>query len=104
MEILIKRLELQDERLKYIESLLSFSKKVLNLNETCELTGLSKSTIYKLTSNGFIPHYKKAKHLYFNKEEVEKWLLSERGFYIKDINQASSTYLTLYEKGVSYAS
>lgn len=104
MENLIKQLELQENRLKKIESLLSQSKRVLNLNEVCELTGLSKSTLYKFTSDGIIPHYKQAKHLYFNRKEVEDWLLSERGFYRKEIKQQAATYITLNEKGVRYAS
>lgn len=101
---LIEKLQEQDERLKNIESLLSLSKRVLNLNEVCDLTGLSKSTLYKFTSDGIIPHYKQAKHLYFNRIEVEEWLLSKRGYYKKEISQAASTYIMLNEKGVRYAS
>lgn len=52
----------------------STNKQVLNIDEVCVLTSLSKSTIYKLTMDGLIPHYKKCKHLYFDRVEVELWL------------------------------
>jgi len=63
------------QRLDNIELLLKTSKTVLNLDEVCEFTGLSKSYIYKQCMNGGnIPHYKQAKHLYFDRVEIENWL------------------------------
>ena len=41
-------LKIIDERLQNIESLLSTQKEVLNLNEVAILTGLSKSTLYRM--------------------------------------------------------
>ena len=55
-----------DERLARIESLLLSQKKVLNLDEACDYTGMSRSYLYKLTSNGAIPHSKPGgKLIYF---------------------------------------
>lgn len=55
------------------------SKNVLTLEEACLVTGLSKARIYTLTSNKQIPHYKlNGRKLYFNKAELERWLLSCR--------------------------
>jgi len=58
LELLLK----QGLQLANIESLLTLTKSVLNLDEVCTLTGLSKSHIYKLTCWGKIPYYKQAKH------------------------------------------
>ena len=66
------------KRLKNIEALLSVSKTVLNLNEVCILTGYSKSHIYKLTYSGRIPCYKQHKMLFFDRLEIENWLMSSR--------------------------
>ena len=88
-------LQEQSERLKNIESLLTLSKTVLNIEEVCKLTGLSKSTIYKLTNFGRIPFYKQAKHLYFDRVEVENWLKSNKGYNAEEVEKQSSTYVTL---------
>ena len=38
--------------------------------------GVSESLLYKLTSAHEVPHYKpRGKMLYFNKEELDHWLL-----------------------------
>jgi excisionase family DNA binding protein len=65
------------ERLKKIESLLLSQKTVLNFDETAVYTGLSKSHLYKLTSTGGIPCYKPhGKNIYFEKAQIDSWLLS----------------------------
>ena len=66
-------------KLDNIQALLLTQKKVLNLAEVLLLTGLSKSYVYKLTSTGGIPCYKpQGKHIFFNKDEVESWLLQNQ--------------------------
>jgi excisionase family DNA binding protein len=96
---ILEKLERQDERLKNIESLLNLSKAVLNLDEVCSLTGLSKSHIYKLTCWGKIPFYKQAKHLYFDRAEVESWLKTNKCKSIDELDKEAATYVTLNKKG-----
>lgn len=96
---ILEKLQKQDERLKNMENLLSLSKSVLNIDEVSNLTGLSKSTIYKFTHSGKIPFYKQAKHLYFDRIEVENWLKSNRGFNSDEVNKQASTYVTLNKRG-----
>lgn len=58
---------------------LYFLKPVLNFEEACQYTGLSKSWMYKLTHRGDIPHYKPdGKKIYFKTLEVENWLLRNK--------------------------
>lgn len=65
-----------EQRLNRIEQLLRGQKTVLNFAEACEFTGLSKTYMYKLTHQGRIPHFKPhGKNIYFNREELERWLL-----------------------------
>ncbi len=55
------------------------AKNVLTPDDVVQLTGMSKSCLYKLTSTRQIPHYKpNGKMVYFNREELEKWLQSNR--------------------------
>ncbi len=50
------------------------AKNVLTIEDVALLTGLSKSTLYRLTSSGKIPHYKpNGSYLYFDRKEIEDW-------------------------------
>lgn len=89
------------KRFEWLENqFLCTQKTVLNINELCTLTTLSKSTIYKLTMSGKIPHYKQAKHLYFDRVEIENWLKENRGYNVAEIEESASSSLTLNRKGV----
>lgn len=49
-------------------------KEYLSIDEIVELLHLSKSTIYKMTSQKEIPHMKLGSRLYFSKEKILEWL------------------------------
>lgn len=89
-------LKMIDERLKNIESLLSLQKTVLNFDEVADYTGLSKSYLYKLTCSGGIPCYKpQGKHIYFNKQEIDQWLLQNRKATTRELDNRAATFVTL---------
>jgi len=98
--IVLETLQKQDERLRNIESLLSVQKNVLNIDEVCTLTGLSKSHVYKLTCYQKIPFYKKSKHLFFDRIEIENWLKENRFKPSDELKKEAATYVTLNKKGV----
>lgn len=100
MDELKEKIEEQSHRLRKIESLLALSKPVFNIDELCQFTGLSKSTIYKCSMLGTIPHYKKLKHLMFDREEIISWLKENRGYNVNELEANASTALTLNKKGV----
>lgn len=56
------------------------AKNVLNMDDVCLLSGLSKSHLYKLVWSKRIPYYKSegGKMTYFNKQEIENWLMAYR--------------------------
>lgn len=54
------------------------AKPFLTLSEASELTGLSKSTIYRMTSEKAIPHLKRGGKLLFNRLEIIDWLQSAK--------------------------
>ena len=85
-----------DDRLRNIETLLSSQKIVLNFDEVAAYTGLSKSYLYKLTCSGGIPCYKpQGKHIYFNKSEIDQWLLQNRKATTREIESQAATFVTL---------
>ena len=86
------------ERLKIIEEHVLdrniIVKNVLRFNEACKFLELSQSHLYKLTSTGTIPHYKpNGKKIYFNRAELEQWLLSNRVDSQDEIEQQAADYL-----------
>ena len=83
-----------EQRLERIENLLVEQKKVLNFNETAVFLSISKSHLYKLTSGSVIPHYKPTgKRIYFNREELENWLLQYRVTTHDEIEKEASNYV-----------
>ena len=86
-----------EERLKSIEAKLNMikqgTKDVLTVNELTEYTGLSKSYLYKLTMRQEIPHYKPSgKQIYFNRDEINKWLQQNRVSTHQELNQQAQTF------------
>lgn len=59
-------------------------KDVMNINELVEYTGISKSTIYKYTSAGTIPFFKRGKFLNFDRIEIDEWRKETRGYNIDE--------------------
>jgi len=80
-----------EQRLENIEALLTATKTVLTFDEGCNYTGLTKSFMYKQTSQG--------KMIYFERAELEKWLLRNRITPANEIDEQASTYVTLNKRG-----
>ncbi len=92
----METLNLINERLANIEQMLLTSKTVLTFDEAALYTGLSKSYLYKLTSTGGIPCYKPGgKVLYFNKTELDEWMLQNRNLTSEELETKANTYLAV---------
>jgi len=86
------------ERLKIIEKHVLdkniILKNVLSFSEACLYLELSQSHLYKLTSTGAIPHYKpNGKKIYFNRAELDQWLLRNRMDSQDEIEQQAANFL-----------
>lgn len=67
------------ERIDELEKMVKQTKTVLGFDEACKYIGVSESLLYKLTAAKEVPHYKpRGKMLYFNREEIDKWLLQNK--------------------------
>ena len=87
---------LQDicNRLDILTAAILTQKAVLNTEEAAAFTNLAVSHIYKLTSTQEIPHYKpRGKMIYFDRVELEGWLLSRRIKTVEEIEQAAVTHV-----------
>lgn len=86
------------ERLKIIEKHVLdkniILKNVLSFSEACLYLELSQSHLYKMTSTGAIPHYKpNGKKIYFNRAELDQWLLRNRMDSQDEIEQQAADFL-----------
>jgi len=71
-------------------------KKIMNLSEVAEFTGLSKSYLWKLSSSGGIPCFQpKGKILFFDRDEVIAWCLSNRKPTTEETVKKAATLSTI---------
>ena len=72
------------------------AKNVLTMNDVALLTGLSKSFLYKKVCDKGIPHWKSdgGKLTYFDKSEVEAWMLHRRIKTQAEIEAEATAYVT----------
>lgn len=69
------------------------TKNVLTFNEACLFSGLSKSHMYRLTSTRQVPHFKPfGKMVYFERAELEKWLLQNRVVTVSESETTAVNY------------
>lgn len=81
------------ERLERIEKGVMLQKNVLTFDEAVMFTGLAKSYLYKLTASGKIPYYKPSgKLIYFQREELEQWMLRNPVKTAEEIEQQAIDY------------
>lgn len=93
----LQRLEKKVDELK--ANLLS-QKNVLTFPEMCDYAGISHSHGYKLTHLQKIPGCNKpaGKMMYFDRAELEKWLLTNQ-VTDEEIETQASTYVALNKRG-----
>lgn len=73
-----------------------FTKNVLNVAETAYLLDITKGWLYKLVEHGDIPHYKRGKRVFFEREEVEKW---QKGVYVPTRKEMLQRAISINAKG-----
>ena len=76
-------------------NIINYTKEVLTSDEAAAYMGISKSYLYKLTMQQKIPHYKPlGKMCYFNREELERWLQTNRVATDAEISEQAQQYCT----------
>ncbi len=96
----LQELQVIHQKLDAISIAMLANKVVLTFDEVAAYTGLSKSYLYKLTSGNVIPHYKpNGKNVYFNKAEIDTWLLRNEVKTNDALEQEAINHVTLNKKG-----
>ncbi|GAB6119249.1 helix-turn-helix transcriptional regulator [Dysgonomonas termitidis] len=87
--------QLLNELQKIRELTLLGIKKALTMTDASLLTGLSKSHLYKLVCAKKIPYYKSqgGKLTYFDRQELEAWMLSSRIKTNAELEQEAADFL-----------
>lgn len=76
-----------------VERVAITQKEALTLEEASIYTGRSKSNLYKLTMENKIPYYKPmGKCVYFDRKELENWMLSNRITPVGEIEEKAQAY------------
>lgn len=95
-EIIVEKLNTIESLLKTIlqtENGMSMITEVLNLEQAAEYVSLSKSAIYKKSSERNIPHFKKGKKLYFKRSELDAWLTEQKVDTNAEIEKMAQDYI-----------
>lgn len=94
-----------DRRLDSLESLVAEIKSLLlqppaeqrrypiGIDRVCELTHLSRATVYGLTSAQKIPHTKRGKKLLFDEDEILDWLRQGKRKTLAEIDAEADAHL-----------
>jgi len=70
------------------------TKDTLDFEETVAYINQSRSYLYKLTSQGLIPHYKpNGKKIYFKRTELDEWVLRNKVFSADEMEQKAVNHL-----------
>ncbi len=69
-------------------------KEILTLEAAAEYLQLSKSCVYKMTSNKELPYYVPGgKKIYFRRTELDKWIFGSRVTPVDEIKLETESYL-----------
>ncbi len=95
----IETLQRMEKQITDLQANILSQKNVLTFSEAARYTGFSRSYLYKLTHLQKIPFSKPAgKMIFFDRAELENWLLNNQNEHEEIENQAS-TYVTLNKRG-----
>jgi len=90
----------QQEQLNRIEAAALSQKNVFTFEEACKFTGLSRSKMYKHTSLNTVPFSKPfGKLVYFDRTELEKWMLQNPICTTNEIETQAQKYCMSNKKG-----
>ena len=94
-ETLLLKMESYDHRIEVLEDLLRDAKQVLTLEEAALFMGISKSSLYKMTHKHEMPFYRpNGKLIYFEKDELLKWMRQNRQKSEEETNEAAVMHMT----------
>ena len=71
--------------------------KVLTFEQGCQYLGYAKSYVYKMTASSILPYSKpNGKSIFFEREKLEKWMLSNPKTSLAEKQVEAATYITTH--------
>lgn len=67
--------------------------KIMTIDDVADYAGIAKSTIYKLTSSGEMPHSKRGRRLYFDRDQIDTWLMGQPAHTKSDTETSVNEFL-----------
>tara|TARA_R110002126_G_scaffold55819_1_gene149598 strand:- start:2072 stop:2404 length:333 start_codon:yes stop_codon:yes gene_type:complete len=98
-ELLNQRLDRIEKLLQNLNSIIGNKTsigtcpEIMDVKALTEYLNVSSSYIYKMTSSNQIPHSKKGKKLYFDKEKVTNWALEKAEMTQEEMQEVATKYL-----------
>ena len=68
------------------------AKRALSIKEAAEFLGVKTVTLYRKTSAGEIPHFKRMGRVYFDRGELENWLLGRKVLTKTDLEKLAGEH------------
>jgi excisionase family DNA binding protein len=95
-ELILERLDRIEKAIQNLNYIVATTDdiQIMNISEVAAYIKLAKATVYSLTHRNTIPHYKNGKRLYFKKEEIDKWMFSNKIKTGEDIKKETLEYLS----------
>lgn len=69
------------------------TKKILTVEDICKLLGMKRSTVYNQTHLAKIPHYKANGRVYFDAEEINNWIHTNKIKTVKELQNEANQQL-----------
>jgi excisionase family DNA binding protein len=92
-EIILEKLNSIEKAIEKLNAQPNSDDVFMNIEQVASFVGLSKTTIYGLTHDRSIPHFKTGKRLYFRKSEIVNWITSSKVNTKQEINQLADEYI-----------
>lgn len=94
-ELILSKLEAIERKVSEIQNRLDGENgsHVLDLRQAAQYLHISKSALYRLTSQRTIPHFKRGKRLYFKKEDLAEWMTQNRVTTQEELEKQALNYI-----------
>lgn len=92
-EILRRQKRFEEMVLSILDNKAANSPELLNIEQAAKIVNLAVPTMYGLTRRREIPHSRKNKRLYFDKQELIDWIKTGRKQTISELQENPEQYL-----------
>ncbi|MNT62317.1 Helix-turn-helix domain protein [compost metagenome] len=92
-EIILAKLNNIEKAIEKLNTPSNSDDDFMNIEQAASFVGLSKATVYGLTHERKIPHFKVGKRLYFKKSDIVNWITSTKVKTKQEVNQLADEYI-----------